>query len=309
MKIINASLMCGPPENGYTSQMRKIATDGYWPLLPNNTTFNKDLVELCTIHKPDMVFLQIQAPGIIDPMALRQCKDLGTVIFNFNGDIREVLPSWHYDIAPYCDSMLFTNMLDVQRIRQAGFVSDWLELGFDPERYKTWPNIPVDRDVIAHFNHYGSFPLSQYRLQIAERLRSEFGNNFAVYGTFPGAAGNLNSDQIEESKNYMRAKIAINCSHFSVPKYSSDRLSRIMGTGGPMCLSHHFDDMESLYEIGAHWDMFHDLDDLVKKCKYYLSNDDHRQKIAKEGQQHALKNYTFEKMAENIELLYQKYKK
>jgi len=298
-------------ENGYTSQMRKIATGGYWQLLPNNTTFNQDLIKLTQDHHPDLIILQIQAPGIIDPSALKTCKELGAVIFNFNGDIRQVLPSWHYDIAPYCDSMLFTNMLDVHRIQQAGFTADWLELGVNPDIYKPdYPKVPSP-EIVFMANNYGpgAFPLSNMRIETARLLKREFGDNFGVYGTgWNISSGEFTGSQSLEAQQYASAKIAINISHFDVERYSSDRLVRALASG-IMVISHHYEKIEDSYTPGEHLITFKSLSQLPDLCKKYLADDVERKKIAEAGRKHVLENYTFECMANDIKKLYQKYKK
>ncbi len=310
MKLINASLMA-TTENGYTSQMRTISPEGYWSLPPGSPNFNEELVSITKEHGIELIFLQVQAPGIIDPNALKQCQELGAIIFALNGDMREELPSWHFDVAPYVDCFLFTNMLDVRRMRERGFKAEWIELGVDPDRYKDHGIRHPSPEIVFMANSYGvgAFPLSQLRIECVQRLKQEFGDNFGVYGSGWGnfGDGEFNSDQVREAQQYNSAKIALSISHFAVERYASDRLVRALASKC-MVISHHYPNIEDSYTPGEHLVTFSDLDDLVNKCRIYLQNNEERERIALAGQKHVLENFTFQKMCENIKNLFYNYK-
>lgn len=311
MRILCASLMSGEGVvNGFTEKMKEVFSEGYYPLNPSHPNFNEELIRITLKEKPEIVFLQLQAPGIITVETAREIAKHSFVI-NWSGDCRiESPPQWYLDIGKEIQLSLFSNMRDVLGCREQGITSDWLECGFDPEKFCKWENPPQTREIVAHFNDYGAgaFPLSQYRIDIVNALSKEFGDRFGVYGNFPGAVGNFNSDQVAESKNYAGAKIAINCSHFEIEKYSSDRLSRIMGTGGALCLTHHFKGLDTMYDPYIHLIPFTNIEDLIKKCYFYLSHEDKRLEKVAAGQQHVLNNYSFEQMCLNIKNYYEKYK-
>lgn len=309
IKLINASLMC-TGENGFTKEMRKIGTEVYFPLLPNLTNFNQDLIRLTEEYNINLIFLQIQSEGILDPNALKQCQELGAIIFAFNGDKREFLHQWHFDIAPYVDCFLFSNMEDVLNMRERGFESQFLELGVDPEKYKDWGKKHNSPKILFSGNNYGAsyFPLSQLRIDAVTRLKQEFGHEFGVIGTgWSDAIGEFNGNQVRESEQYSSALIALNISHFNADRYSSDRLVRALASKC-MVISHHYLNIEDSYTPGEHLITFFDLDDLVNKCRYYLEKHEEREIIALAGQKWVLENYTFEKMALKIKdyfLLYE----
>jgi hypothetical protein len=306
ISILNASLMSGPPQNGFTKAMQEVFTGGYWALNPGHKDFNRDLLAIASECKPDIIFLQVQTEGVLDLRVIKELSEHSWTM-QWSGDIRIECPPKHYlDVASMIDMTTFSNMKDVHGTRQAGYTSEWLEIGFDPERYRTWENPLRSPAIVAHFNDYGNqFPLSGYRRQIVDKLKMVFGPiDFGVFGNFPGAIGNFNNDQVMESRNYAGAQIAINCSNFFCERYSSDRLQRIMGTGGAVCLSHHFPDIGYMYQVGKHLDTFNTLDALVAKCKYYLNRPEIAKQMAKDGQEHALKNFTFKNMAENIKRIY-----
>ena len=66
-----------------------------------------------------------------------------------------------------------------------------------------------------------------------------------------------------------------------------------MATGlGAFYLSLYRNGMEDFFEIGREVAVFHDLDEMVQKVKYYLANEAERQAIAQAGQERTLKDYT-----------------
>jgi hypothetical protein len=301
MRIFNVGLMCDDAGNGWTEAVKRRATDGYFQLRCGESVaeFNQKLLQMTLDFRPQLIILQIQAPNILYPDVLNQISRIAFVI-EYCGDVRHSLPN-HYLETGRCISMsTFSNLRDVKLAREAGLKSEWVEIGYDPKKYKSW-DVPASTEVVAHFNDYGDgfFPLSKYRREVVETMRNTFGDRFGVFGNFPGAKGNFNSDQISESKNYCGAKIALNVSHFCVEKYSSDRLLRALGSG-VFVLSHYFEGIEEMYKVGEHLDVFHNLQELVEKVNYYLEHEDERKRIAAAGQEYVRRTYTFDNMIDNL---------
>ncbi len=310
MKILNASLMADPAGNGYTKAMEKAATGGYWSIRPGEPDFNQRLLAMAREHRPDIIFIQVQADGIVSPHNMRELSSYGFVI-NWTGDIRAGVPQWMELIGRTIQLTTFSNMRDVNDCLKRRIPADWLEIGYDPEKYMPRLDSPPQRDICFMGNNYGPgyFEMSNFRMEAVNKLHYHFRERFGVGGTgWTMATWNLNHDQVEESKVYNGCKIGINISHFHAPKYSSDRLLRIMGSGC-MALVHHFPQIEEMYTIGEHLDTFSTLDEMIDKCRYYLSHESERQKIAAAGQQFVRNNYTFDCMAQNIVKLYLKHKK
>lgn len=307
LSILCASLMAGEGVvNGFTEKLKEVFTGGYYTINPNVPNFNEELLRMVKTYHPSIVFLQIQAPNIITIETAAEIA-MHSFIINWSGDIRiETPPQWYLDIGKVIHLTAFSNMKDVTACKNQEIRSEWLECGVNPEIYRKHENVIRTNDIVAHFNHYGenAFPLSNYRMDIVKALSKEFGDRFGVFGNFPGAIGNFNSDQLAEAKNYSGAKLAINCSHFETAMYSSDRLSRIIATGGAMCLSHWFPDIEEMYDVCEHLDYFTNIPVLIEKCHYYLENENKRLEIVAAGQKHALENYTFLHMAQKIKKFY-----
>ena len=75
-------------------------------------------------------------------------------------------------------------------------------------------------------------------------------------------------------------------------KSMSARVYRTLCPGG-FLLTTHTKDIEQMFELGTHLDTFKDNDELIEKLAYWLSNDEEREKVAKQGQQYVVDNYQF----------------
>lgn len=295
MKILCLSLMSG--DNGFTKSLRKRSTE-YLELHPSTPNFNVLSVKMAKDMKPDITFIQIQTPGIISELCVKQLKEHSKKVFNWTGDVRHPIPKWYYEIGKHIDSTLFTNMTDVEQMRADGLKSDYLEIGFDPEIYKPEGSITKVKDIVYFGNNYGpdKFPMSKFRIDMVHHLKKR--DNFGVYGIgWNNGEGNFNHSQLEEAAAYRGAKIAINVSHFEYKKYSSDRLLRILGTG-TMCLCKWYPDSPYIDGISLkYWDTLSDLDSLIH---HYLMYEDERLHIGKYGKECAHNHYTFDNMVDNL---------
>jgi len=305
--ILNVSLMnkAYPEMDGWQAGIRKVFKN-VMDITPR-AGFEASLLQAVEAFKPDIIFMQIQHPGIISTHTAAKIAQNSFVI-NWSGDIRVVTEPWYIDIGRHIQLTCFSNMRDVNNLRMLGINSDYLEIGIDPEIYK--PLYEPRHGIVAMFNHYhNQYPLSAYRHQVVHALKEEFKDQFKVYGNNWGsvASGNLNHSQRLENEIYNQALIGINISHFSEPRYSSDRLLRCAASG-TMVLSHQFPEM-SPWEPGLNCDVFHDTSSLLSKCSYYLNHREESYQIAERGADLARTYFTFEAMAKNILELYTKNKK
>lgn len=295
LKIFHIGLCVQPePINGFQKAfIDVVGKENYREISCGDNNLNEKCKSIYDSFKPDIVFMQIQAEGIINIDTVNHFKE--AKVINWTGDVRHTVPNWMLELAPYCITS-FSNMKDVNTMRANGFKSEYLEIGYDPEIYNPVGEKIACPEIIFMANNYGDqFPLGKYRAEIVRILSRSF--DFGVYGNgWSTAKGNINHSQKEEAKYYRSCKIAINCSHFNYPRYSSDRLLRIMGTGA-FCLSHKFPDMD--YVDGVHLATF-DLNSLTDKINYYIRNEKERIQIANQGQQLVLNRNTFTHQVQNI---------
>lgn len=254
--------------------------------------------------KPDAVFMQIQYDKIIDPETV-EVMSKTCPVYSWTGDIRSELENHFIDCAPYMTS-LFTNMDDVNKVAQLGGKSEFLQVGFDNDTFN--PNIepvagkyPPIVFLGSHYPAEAKFPLSDLRRDMVLSLKKEFGNQFAVYG---GGWSALNIDENylqskDEASAYRTAKVCVNLSHFNSGRYSSDRLFRIMGTGG-LALTHDFKGIEKDFVVGKHLATWHNIPDLIDKIKYYLSNEYEAELIRMRGCVYVRRNFTWKNFVHNF---------
>jgi glycosyltransferase involved in cell wall biosynthesis len=242
-----------------------------------------DVFENCA-GKFDVVFLQIQRQGVINVEVAKVLHRCGVKIYNFTGDVRQPIPKWYIDLAPYVTT-LFTNNHDVQVFKKMGFDSHYFQIGYNEHYYNNEiPKLKTAPEIVFLGNNYNkTFPLGQFRKEMVDRLRKKYRGRFGVYGNGWGnGIPSLNHDQYTEGRVYRGCKIAINLSHFNLDQYSSDRMFRIMGCGA-FCLTHKYIGIEKEFRDGIDVATWKTLDELEKKIDYYLSHDDERNEIAKNG--------------------------
>ena len=73
----------------------------------------------------------------------------------------------------------------------------------------------------------------------------------------------------------------------------------INGCGG-FQLSHYVEGLEHYYEIGQEIAIYMDVDDLIRKVRYYLSYEDERQAIANRGYQRTLAEHTYTQRFQSV---------
>jgi glycosyltransferase involved in cell wall biosynthesis len=98
-------------------------------------------------------------------------------------------------------------------------------------------------------------------------------------------------------KKYRNSKIVLN-----FPREDSgfsDRVFQVMGTGS-FLLSKYCSDLKRVFKRKIHLDWFETPEECINLIKFYLENDEIREKIAQEGHNYVLKNYTWEKMVQKI---------
>lgn len=308
MKILHIGLCAnGHPYNGIQQSLSKVSN--YYEIPTNHPNINSHAMEMCDRFKPDVVFMQIQAPNIIKPETVRYMRKTAKV-FNWTGDVRSPIPDWYYSVGRECSATLFSNMVDVLQMRRDGMDADYLQIGIDPEIFCPEGEYIKCEDIIFLGTHYdGMFPLTKDRYEMVRAMKEEFGDRFGVYGGNWGkwTSGNLNGDQISEAALYRGCKIAINFSHFNYKRYFSDRMIRITGSGA-FCLSHDYVGIREDWNAGE-IETFSDTKELIEKCHYFLKpeNDDLRKSIKWNSTHKTHCDFTYDAMVENLLILIEKY--
>lgn len=303
MKILNIGLMA-QENSSWNKALRKTFESVHSVVMEGN--WQERAISTARELKPEIIFLQIQSPGVISPDTAKELKKHGFVV-NWTGDVRQPIPEWFYELAPNVHTTCFSNEHDVSEF-SSKHPSDYLQIGIDHEIYRSgYEPIPCP-EVVFMGNNYGhAFPLSQARRDMVAELFKHFGSKFAVYGNGWPQADSLMHSQPLEARVYNSAKVAINFNHYDLERFSSDRILRILGSGC-FCLSQHYKGIEKDFTPGQHLDTFKDFADMIQKVSFYLNNDGKRWTIAQNGQRLCHKEYTFESMAENLIKIYESHK-
>lgn|SRR3990167_621588 len=294
IKLLHIGLDVKPTPIWISKALKEVTN--YAEILPGSG--NDKILNLFESHKPDLVFMQVQRGGVIG-LDLIQHMSQKSLIINWSGDCRDPIPQWYFDFNPYCVTC-FSNEKHAQEIG-----GEYLQIGIDPEIFFKRKS-QVGADIVFMANQYNKFPLSEYRNQAVEFLRSNYKYNFKLFGSGWKTDGSFMGDQTAESNYYAGSKIGISISQFDIDRYFSDRLIRIMGSGC-FALSHHYAGIEKDFKVGTHLDSFCNLEELKNKIDFYLNNDNERQRIASNGYKHVHRNFTTKNMVNDILRIYEKY--
>lgn len=251
-----------------------------------NAPFNQHVIEVLNHWKPDIIFMQLQAPNVIMDGCLQAMKNTGAYLVQWTGDARQPLPEHYITFGRKINLSLFNNQNDVDTLVRAGVKADFLQIACDPTIYKPEGSKIAAPEIVFMGNNYKStFTLSKYRYEMVKFLRQTYGKRFGLYGAnWPEEWGieSLMYQHEREAEIYRSCKIGINLSHYDLNKYASDRLFRIMSSGA-FCISKEFPEMVE-YEGGENFVTYTgDFNDLKKTIDYYLNNEEERISIAKNG--------------------------
>lgn len=285
--------------NGLQKAFKKVGD--YRELHTSHPSLNSAMVEECKQFRPDIVFMQLQAPNIVHTSTIKQIRPYVGKIVNFTGDVRDPLPEWYIEMGHSIDLSLFVSGNDVKTAKSRGINAEWCQIGFDPEIFNDQiePDLSAP-EIVFMANNYHHFPLSAYRAEIAHALHKEFGDRFGLYGngwTIP--AKDCNGSQEQQAAILRGCKIAISCSNFNHSKYVSDRVLRIMGSGA-FCLSHEFDGREEVYDIGQEIVVFDTIPEMIELCHEFIVDDWSRKYIAKSGYNLTHSLYSWDSMINNV---------
>lgn len=300
---------------GLSKAFRKVAS--LYAEFPPNRDLPVQISSLGWI--PDLVFIQIQddkirsGRDIYDTCTLLgpsmdRLREKGAFVVNWTGDKRHETPQWMTKFAVHCDVTCFSNMEDVNRLRDLWKLNaEFLQIGIDPEVFNnSYPKIDAP-EIVFMGNNHGRYPLSNLRHEIVQFLGSKYGSRFGVYGNgYNYSRGNFNADggnpfpmQSKESQIYNSAKIAISISHFDSERYISDRLLRIMGSNC-FALSHHYKGIEEDFTPGVHLETFKTREELKEKIDYYLAHEEERNRIKDAGYELIHSRHTYDNMVQDI---------
>lgn len=169
----------------------------------------------------------------------------------------------------------------------------YLPAGIPTEQCYMDDYTPEFASDISFIGSYGYHKEWQWRPQLIDWLKSEYGGKFTHWG------GDGKQLMRERNMNlaYASTKISIGdtlCIDFSYPYYTSDRLFNQTGAGA-FTLCPYIRGIEDLFEIGKEVVTFKfgDFDDLKRKIDYYLEHPAERNDIRIAGYLRTKRDHTY----------------
>lgn len=213
----------------------------YWPGRPPAAVVG-EMLAAARSFRPTVVFIQIQCPGVLEPHhieALRALCDPSCVICNWDGDQhyepRSRQRRWFVDLGQVCDASLVVNTEHPEvyaelGVRHPGF----FEIAADPSIFHPTDPAPDVPPVVLLAN--ASHAVHATRHDYVRTLDAQLGPaRFGVYGSGWSdlACGHDSLVPTQESAVYCAARAALSVSaRNDLPRYTSDRLFRLLASGG-----------------------------------------------------------------------------
>ena len=144
---------------------------------------------------------------------------------------------------------------------------------------------PLDRYIAAHL-YIGSEIAERERIKTLGYL-SQYYNVNLYTGSDTSALDKVNNKGLantltEMPKIFNLSKINLNITMRPIQTGLSLRIYDVLGSGG-FLITNYQSQIPSLFEIGKDLVVYESLSDLKEKCDYYLSHEEERKEIAKNG--------------------------
>ena len=220
-----------------------------WRRKSKHQTADEMVIAAARSFRPDFAFCQFQAPGVITSKMPRTLADMGCFAVNWAGDVRHPLPEWYLDMAPHFAVTSFSNMTDVELVREAGYRSEFLQIGYDEHLYNTGFSAgsmtpegfvqtqATERSGVVFIgNNSGGYKFAESdgRRQLVDAMAEAFKDQFSVYGMSWERYGGKYIAEPHDANVLRRSLIALNWDHFHRPWFASDRLLRGTACGCAM---------------------------------------------------------------------------
>ena len=274
---------------------------------------NEHLLELVKKEKPDLSISSLYQDEFI-PEVLDTLKEHTKSLSYFWDD------QWRVNYAVrWAPHFTYISTPDFNGTRK------WRERGFNNVIYSPfgcnhylWAKreIPKEHDVsfIGMYHPYREWVINKLKKAgvnvyvVGANWRKGYVSYEEIINIFNRSKINLNlSNSISPDIRYMFSSLrAFRNVASLIKKTDTKSCEQIKGRHFeiPACggfqLSYYVEGLEHCYEIGREIAIYTDIDDLVEKTRYYLSNDEEREKIAEAGHRRALSAHTYEKRIRDI---------
>lgn len=274
--------------NSFTIALKKLAEVKEYNYLERFRAIGQDkmnieIIELVKTFRPT-VTLCIMYEDQIRKETFKAMSKVGTKVVGWFCDDRARFDNYSRHYAPYLDFSITTDAFSVPKYENLNcnvILSQW---GSTPEIFKPVPNIRKLYDVSFIGGHHGG------RKEYIEFLQSK--------GIKITCFSNRSSNYLSISdmnKVISQSKINLNFtgnSRDSSIKQFKARFFEITATGG-FLLSEYAPKIEDFFISGKEIETFKTPEELWKKTKYYLEQEEEREAIAEAGYNRAIRDHTY----------------
>lgn len=243
---------------------------------------------------PDVLIAQTWACAIEAKIFSRIRQAYGTVIINIAMDDRhqywgrKSMGEWGgtFPLIPNIDLALTAAPECVDWYQKEGCPALFFPEASDPQIFRSMPELPKIHDVCFVGGRYG------IRQQIVEALRSA-GIRVAVFGS-GWEDGRIDTESVPALFAQSRIILGVgtigHCSDF----YALKMRDFDAPMSGSFYLTHDNPDLGLVYDLGHEMVTYRDVDDCVRKVRYYLEHEEEREAIARRGHERAVRDHTWD---------------
>jgi len=226
-------------------------------------------------------------------------------------------------ILSYYDFVFSPFLPHVFKLRYLGVKAEYIPLGFEPlvlEKLKERKSVDGGQlnsennqkiyDVVfAGSLHQAHRSRISFLRKIADAFQDKFHIWTQSFGSLPSELRkNFRGAVFGIDYYYVlsKAKIVLNHHGSILPWAHNYRLFEATGVGS-FLLTDNLPGIDELFEVGKEVETYDSIDECIDKIKYYLLNEEEREKIAKAGQIRTLRDHTYEKRVQKLFDLFLKY--
>jgi len=269
---------------------------------------NKTFVEMVSQTKPDLVHMQLQMTGVIDPATIAQARGVcpKAIFTNWTGDIRKQANQYFLSISKMVDYSLLSNVGQIDLYRNSGCHNPvYWQIGYCPEITKPLWKDDFKYKIAFVANHYSHnlFPDAGLRQNIMTALRTQFGSAAGLFGTGFGASLKISSiDMSKVNDLYNDSLTVLSVSNFNdVSHYFSDRLLMCVGSGRPAII-YRFPGIESYFANKGDVLVANSMDEVISLVNTCEKDREFARAVGRNGHMKMLAEHTF--TSRIYELLY-----
>lgn len=262
--------------------------------------FNRALIKTATTAPFDVVWLE--KGMLVYAATLRQIKLLtnAAIVGSHSDDFLDKSTnksSRHFDQSIPVYDLIFTprdiNYGELYKFGAKRVSKFWK--GYDDATIRPWPLTPGEisrfQSDVMFIGHYEDFRFSCLEGLLRHRFELKIGGSFPLWKKYWPADLQLPhigvTEGIDFAKAYCGAKIGLNFFSRWARDTQNSRAFEIPATGTFM-LCERSDDLQKCFIEGVEADFFSDAEELQKKIRFYLENDNLRRKVAENGYRKSL---------------------